>query len=83
MGKGQPYCVWCNLSGHATSAACYQAYEAKKAKVKLSYDAKVEMLRLADDIEGAEICDLDTAQIQIVTRALRIAAGDKEAAFPS
>lgn len=45
----------------------------------LTYDEKVEMLRLADDIAGAEIADLDTAKCQIVTRALRI-AGDLAAA---
>lgn len=41
----------------------------------LTYDEKVEMLRLADDIAGAEILELDTMQSQIITRALRI-AGD-------
>lgn len=40
----------------------------------LTYDERIEMLRLADDIEGAEIGDLDQSQSQIVTRALRLAA---------
>jgi hypothetical protein len=39
----------------------------------LTYDEKVEMLRLADDIAGAEIADFDTAQSQVITRALRVA----------
>lgn len=42
----------------------------------LTYDERVEMLRLADDIAGGEIADLDTPQLRIVIRALRMAAGE-------
>lgn len=40
----------------------------------LSYDERVEMLRLADDIQAAEISDLDTHQTAIIVRALRATA---------
>lgn len=37
------------------------------------YDDQVEMLRLADDLEAGEISDLDTQQMCVVIRALRLA----------
>lgn len=41
-----------------------------------TYDERVEMLRLADDIEGGEVWDLDQPQSDIIVRALRHASGE-------
>lgn len=50
----------------------------------LTYDQKIEMLRLADDLAGGEVSDLDTAKASIVISALRMAAGgdDVDPAWP-
>jgi hypothetical protein len=41
----------------------------------LADDEKVEMLRLADDLAGGEVRELDTQQMCVIIRALRAAAG--------
>lgn len=42
----------------------------------LTYDETVEMKRLHDDLKGGEKSELDTADLCVVLRALRIAVGD-------
>lgn len=40
----------------------------------LTYDEKIEMLRMADDIAGGEISEFDQTQSEVLIRALRLAA---------
>lgn len=44
----------------------------------LTYDERVEMLRLADDLVGAEVTELDTAKLSVVVKALRMSAGHSD-----
>lgn len=43
---------------------------------RLTYDERVEMLRLADDLAHGEIDDLDTQQMTTIIRALRACGAD-------
>jgi hypothetical protein len=61
---GEPYCVWCNRSGHAATQACYEAHEAEKnrprstaeiaARMKQTYDVTGDIWfkRAADALEA-------------------------------
>jgi hypothetical protein len=62
-------CAWpeCECPRKATSGSAAM-------REALTYDERVEMLRLADDIAGGEISEFDQAQSEILTTALRLAA---------
>jgi hypothetical protein len=40
---GQPYCLWCNRSGHASTKACYEAHEAEKNRPRSNIEIAERM----------------------------------------